>query len=957
MNRNPSFSSSEVFISYAFEEAEFANQLVADLQAKGLACWIDTDKIRAGDKWTPALSEAILNSYVVVVIATRKSLHSEWVQKEITWAITNKIPIIPFLREDVKKESRYFPLIDCQWVSPLADGGYKTALSKLARSLEELKQKTQALIHYGKRPRAIQRDLEQAYFQRLQTEAVNEVYTPLGGSAQQTQRIEMRPRFALMPMDDEGRLMPEILPFNDAVKVIKNMRRAVLLGEPGGGKTTTIWKLAADLVETALRDDCAPIPLLISLREWTTPNQPLVKFIAEQLGDLANDLDSLLSNRWAALLLDGLNELPVGQREAKFPEVKRFIEQHPQLMAVVSCRKDDYTIKLGFDCINITPLDPVRIREFVKRYLDSESGETLFWKLAGERARNYHADFLAKVGAEHEDVFWLADTLPANLKWTYGWDTENKYGYWPDWFNHRETPSGLLLLASNPFMLTMLASVYARRGDLPRNRGKLFQNFVENLLDRERKGKAILDAEQKELIAGLAKIAFEMQNTPATQEASPQTGKAFVGASTVMPHDRVIQILGDRLFDLAVSASILSKDEQVRFTHQLLQEYFAAKEMDTQLQAGKLKAVAIWQPDRWWERTNWEEAAILLAGLYSDDCSQVVEWVAEANPEVAAQCVVRSGAALAEATKERLRAKWIPRLTDLKHDPDPKARAAVGRALGMIPAWDNRKGVGVIERDGLKLPDIDWVRIPEGEFQYGDDGEEDNKPQRLTLPEFYISRYPVTFAQYQTFLDDPEGFNDPRWFEGLAASEEDRQMREQYFKFANHPRETVNWYQAMAFCRWLSWRKGTTYDLKKVEQWAVRLPTEFEWEKAARGTDGRLYPYGKKFGARKGNTGEDESYIGQTSAVGIFPNGASPYGVEEMSGNVLEWCLSDYNDPQFDPKKENLRKKDIRRVLRGGSWFNSQVNARAVYRDDILAAYRYLIIGFRVVLCASPFSV
>jgi formylglycine-generating enzyme required for sulfatase activity len=363
-----------------------------------------------------------------------------------------------------------------------------------------------------------------------------------------------------------------------------------------------------------------------------------------------------------------------------------------------------------------------------------------------------------------------------------------------------------------------------------------------------------------------------------------------------------------------------------------------------------LKATDIWPADRWWERTNWEEAVILLAGLYGDDCTKVVEWTARANPEAAARCVTLSGAALAEATRDRLRSEWIARLTDLKRDPRPEARAAVGRALGLT-GWDNRKGVGVVRvslgsGSSVLLPDIEWVEIPGGEFKYGDTSEYAAKPRMLTLPTFHISRYPVTCAQYQAFLDDPEGCADPRWIEGLAAGEDDRRVSEQYFKYANHPRDTVSCRQAMAFCRWFSWRLGGGSDLKKVDEWAVRLPTEFEWEKAARGTDGRVYPYEGDFDAPKCNAWE--TGLHQTSAVGIFPNGASPYGVMDMSGNVWEWCLSDYDKPATEALKENLRSEGIR-VLRGGSWLNFRDYARAVYRYVIHPSIRNLNVGFRVV--------
>lgn len=698
------------------------------------------------------------------------------------------------------------------------------------------------------------------------------------------------------------------------------------------------------LAEAAEQDPNAPLPLFIELGNWEEAAQPLEAFLAAQLGPLRPAHGALLKEQRAALLPDGLNELPASQHAAKYPQVQRFIEQHPQLLAVVSCRELDYTLDLGFDLIKITPLDPLRIREFARRYLGEEKGEALFWKLAGERTRSYHADFIAKVGAEHEAIFWLADHLPNHLKWTYDWDSKNEYNpYWEGWIRLRETPSSLMVLARNPYMLWMLTSVYAEEGELPENRGELFRLFVETLLKREKTAAS----EQARLTDGLARVAYEMQ----IRRANDQTGDAL----TVLPKDEVNAMLGERLLYLAGSASLLSVGEQVRFTHQLLQEYFAAKFMDGEMRAGRLKAAGIWPPERWWERTNWEEAAILLAGLYSDDCTPVVEWLAEANPEAAAQCVVRSGAMLApatcDATRERLRSQWIPRLTDQERDPQPMARAAVGRALGLT-GWDNRKGVGTVrDARGGALPDIDWVEIPGGEFQYGDESEYAAKPQRLTLPTFYIGRYPVTYAQFQTFLDDPEGYANPQWFAGLAASDHDRRMNEQYFKFDNHPRVSVNWHQALAFCRWFSWRLSGTYDLKKIEKWAVRLPTEFEWEKAARGADGRLYPYAGEFDAAKGNT--HETGIGQTSAVGIFPQGASPYGVMDMSGNVWEWCLSNYDKPALDVRKENLR-TEKRCVLRGGSWIYYLDFARAVVRLDDHPSFRGYYFGFRVVVLRPP---
>ncbi len=949
-----------VFISYSRQDKEHADRLIAALNANGHACWIDTSDIPGGEDWVRAIEAGVLNSYALVPVITSRSLNHKWVRREILWAEKKLKQVVHWVWEDVLDDS--ILLVDCQAVTPF-NTDFDVALSKLLKALPPPSPQASVKTVSGNE----RRDAELAYLDRLRLEELinSETYTPMAGTSHQKfQQVQAKQVFALMTMTKDREFRQETRRFENAVAEILEIRRAVLLGEPGGGKTTTIWKLAADLVETALQDSKAPIPLLVRLGKWTKAEQTLPDFIASQLGELGDYLDALLSQKRAALLLDGLNELPTGQRDSKYPQVKSFIEKHPKLLAVVSCREQDYRqVDLGFDLINITPLDPIRIRDFAVRYLGTEQGELLFWKLAGKKAQETHEQFLNKIGdklAEPEQVFWLESQLPAGTSWGF-WS-------WQDWLKLREAPSSLMVLARNPYMLLMLTSVFAEQGKLPENRGDLFRLFVEKLLKRENEREAIPAEEQTELIELLAKVAYEMQ----IRWAKDRSGDAL----TVLSKAEVSAILNERQLYLAGSASILTIGEQIRFTHQLLQEYFAAKFMDIEFQAERLKATEIWPPGEWWKRTNWEEAAVLLAGLYSDNCSKVVEWVAEANPEVAAECVIRSGAKLAESTKERLRAEWIYRLTDLKDDPRPESRAAVGRALA-IAGWDNRKGVGIV--DGL--PDIDWVWIPEGEFKYGNKSEKDNQPQKLWLPEFHISRYPVTYGQFQAFLDDPEGFNDSRWFKGLKADEYERRMEEQSFKFDNHPRERVNWYQAMAFCRWLSWRldqvSGSTLDGvssptvreglsltqgalsygratdTSVSQWTVRLPTEFEWEKAARGTDGRLYPYKGKYDPKKGNT--DETGIDQTSAVGIFPNGASAYGVEEMSGNVDEWCLSEYNDPKLDAGEENLR-TDNWRVLRGGSWGDNRAYARAVVRGNDRPAFRGNNVGFRVLCCRPPSS-
>ncbi|MBN1285623.1 MAG: SUMF1/EgtB/PvdO family nonheme iron enzyme [Anaerolineae bacterium] len=897
-----------VFVSYSRQDTAFVERLMHDLQAAGHACWIDTTDIKGGEEWVRAIADGINNSYAFISVVSEAANASRWVRREFLWADAKDKLIFPVLAESCETP---LYMIDRQAV-PLHEN-YARELHKLLAALP-----APALAGSGEAaPRATshvkgRRALEMEYLDRLRfEETVNtEPYTPMAGVTRHALRHKialrpavMRPEYAVLRrmLEPHGnRPAQETLKFEDIIEAIRQIRRTALLGEPGSGKTTTLWKLAHNMVETALEDPDAPIPVLARLGRWTDPGEALPAFIARELGGLGVYFDTLLKEKRAALLLDGLNEIPVDQRDAKARQVKALFDANPGLTTVVSCREQDYTLDLGFDRTVITPLDPLRIREFVTRYLGEEEGETLFWKIAGDEAHDYEQRFRKEVASQVEDwqqVFWMAGTLPEGL-WFVGWN---------NWKRLRQQPRSLMALAQNPYMLMMMAQVYCERGDLPDNRGQLFEDFVNTLLLREKiaekdtQDRIAITLQARTLLDALAALAYAMQ----IQRGQEDEG----GAVTAR------RFLDDRLLYLAGSASLLAVDEEIRFTHQLLQEYFAATCMQAEIDAGRLEARAIWQPARWWERTNWEETAILLAGLYSDDCTRVLEWIADANPEVAAWCVDRSGAHTPPATLERLRAAWLPRLTDLKRDPHPAARAAVGRALGLLNL-DNRRGVG-LRADGL--PDIDWVTIPAGKFIY-------QNGKRLHLGTFDIARYPITYAQFQAFIDAPDGFGDDEWWEGLARRE--AQPSEQYFKYANHPRENVSWYDAMAFCRWLSARLGDE----------VRLPKEEEWEKAARGTDRRAYPWGNEFDANKCNV--LETGLGQTSAVGIFPQGASPYGVLDVSGNVWEWCLNEYENPASTGPTSNAL-----RGLRGGSSIGNERSACVAFRLDLL--FRFFNRGFR----------
>jgi formylglycine-generating enzyme required for sulfatase activity len=164
----------------------------------------------------------------------------------------------------------------------------------------------------------------------------------------------------------------------------------------------------------------------------------------------------------------------------------------------------------------------------------------------------------------------------------------------------------------------------------------------------------------------------------------------------------------------------------------------------------------------------------------------------------------------------------------------------------------------------------------------------------------------------------------------------------------DHPVVWVSWHDAVAYCNWLSEVTGRPYG----------LPSEAEWEKGARGTDGRIYPWGNQWDAERCNTGE--SGKGDTTPVGAYPQGASPYGLVDMAGNVWEWTRSlwgeDAQEPSFkypyDPAdgREDLEAPDtVRRVLRGGSWYLSRDRARCVGRNGDGPDYSDDAVGFRLV--------
>ena len=224
----------------------------------------------------------------------------------------------------------------------------------------------------------------------------------------------------------------------------------------------------------------------------------------------------------------------------------------------------------------------------------------------------------------------------------------------------------------------------------------------------------------------------------------------------------------------------------------------------------------------------------------------------------------------------------------------------------------------------------------------------------VTLPAYAIGRYPVTNAEFQRFIEDGGYTTQDYWTAaGWQQKEAENWTQPRFWDDDkwNDPAQPVvgvSWYEAVAYCSWLSAKTKRTY----------RLPTEAEWEKAARGTDGRRYPWGNTWDAVHCNN--KESGPGKTTPVSQYPEGDSPYGVSEMVGQVWEWCNSKYggtdSQPKFgypykpDKEREDLEGDDTR-ILRGGSWYDDGPagRCRCGYRGRFNPGLRYLIRGFRCV--------
>jgi len=245
-----------------------------------------------------------------------------------------------------------------------------------------------------------------------------------------------------------------------------------------------------------------------------------------------------------------------------------------------------------------------------------------------------------------------------------------------------------------------------------------------------------------------------------------------------------------------------------------------------------------------------------------------------------------------------------------------------------------------IEEKNDPYHDIEWVRVPAGEFKMGDnfnEGELDERPvHTVYLNEYYISKYEITFEQFDKFCDET----------GRTKPEMGKVDSGSYIFWGRGKMPVINvtWEDAKAYCDWLSQTRGEN----------IHLPTEAQWEKAARGTDQRRYPWGNSQPTDLyANDFPDFDLGVYTRIVGSFPLGQSPYGLYDMAGNVEEWCLDWYNANYYQnspPKNPKGPSGGVDKVSRGGCYDPARSHSiRSADRNMRDPSLKYDYVGFRLV--------
>ncbi len=972
-----------VFISYAHLDQAHAERVEAALLAAGFTVFIDKTALRGGD-WDAMIETALRQHDRLVLLLSPHSMpHRKEVHREWFYFDQHRKPIHPIMIADCDLHSRM--------LAYQHRDGRPDLDAALGQVIGDLRQPFQLVTD------APPRDPLQDYYQKR----IDDLTQPRYALDRRFVRLTL-----LIDQGDKADGMRWINPqpnrrFDDLRAVLDELKAhmaLVVLGAPGSGKSTLLRRLQLDECVARMSDGGRVIPFFAPLNAYRGDQAPL-DWLATRWAETAPGLPplpELLKAGRMLLLLDALNEMPGNNARGLVGRWREFLHALPPgNRAVITCRTLDYSAPLSappefsVPQIELQPMTPEQILEFLQAYLPDRA-----------------------------ETVWLA------LK---------------------DTPQ--MALFSAPFFLRLLVDQVDRAGTIPEGRAALFAGFVRGGIEREIgrehplfvPGDLLTQRDHQQmatrrwetahalparglLIPKLSALAYQMQ-TSGTRREGGQVLVDYDTACRLIDHARYEDILkaGEALH---VVDEDIARDE-VRYFHQLLQEFFAARviavapnpalvhvewqvdRVSPSLEA-TLKSLADGDPLPPLDPTGWEET-MLTAAAMSADADTFVRGLMTVNLPLAGSAAAASDVHVSDALKREIQDALIARSQDFAN-ADLRARIAAGQALGNLgdPRFERKTGT----YGDYLLPPL--VAIPDGTYPIGDDNssDDDEKPAHtVTLDTFQIGQFAVTNAEYALFIE-AGGYEDEQWWDtdearawrdGTSTSEGQKDFWREYRKFLNEfsivkveeiapqlpyavedtvkarilndidfeewlstkfpagkrivipeywddtrfnnpaqPVVGVTWFEARAYCAWLSAQTGQTY----------ALPAEAQFEAAARGTDGRAYPYGSEFDATRSNT--IESHIRRTTPVGIFDN-ATPEGALDLTGNAFTWTTTIYDQKAFpypyraDDEREDVNSTSVRRVLRGGSWIGGQGSVRAASRLNDYPSERIPNDGFRLV--------
>jgi predicted MPP superfamily phosphohydrolase/energy-coupling factor transporter ATP-binding protein EcfA2 len=660
-------------------------------------------------------------------------------------------------------------------------------------------------------------------------------------------------------------------------------------GHPGSGKTTLLKHLAFCLAskkpkECHFEPNCELLPVLILLKElerifddpefsrqdYFSADEYLTWYFKRKVSGIVDfhTLENFLKKKQTLIMLDGLDEVRLERRNKVVDAFADLMIKYPGNKIVLTGRPHGISEvplkRFGRNLARILSLTMDQARDFIHKWFSF-----LFQASSSLSLKN-------------------AEAMIAEIK-------------------SHPAMEGLI---DNPLMLTAVCILYYDGKELPGQRAELYKKFIDNMLYRR--------FDDPEVVHDFLKSLAHYMHTKNLSLVDRETAIEHFGKVDQIQDDETQQRFRKRiqtLFDEIEPRCGLLKYEngQYGFWHLTFQEFLAAHYLADNF-SDLIQAI-----EPYWGKHWWEEAIELYIGLLSMEHKKVANDIVakalntdDAVPfgrwRLACRSLLDIHEKRREAGVESLARQRLIEIIDT--GSEPRALADTGETLGWL--GDPRE---------LK----NFVAIEGGDYDL-------EKLDTHTIESFEIGRYPVTNAWFAEFLD-AGGYE----AESLWSSEGQKWLRnnepkqpefwdERRWKCPNAPVVGVCWYEADAFCRWLTGdrKDGHTYF----------LPSEIQWQAAAAGRDKREYPWGEKI--TPGHCNYDDTEIGNTTAVGIFKIGDTPDGVADLAGNVWEWTDSWYDDDE-DAK-----------VLGGGSWVNSARDCRCAARSYFyLPDDRDFYFGFR----------